>query len=738
MLAPTNILRFVFVLWAFCMALPLAAQQQPVLFEISLPITGKSSHAIGRALERTALEFNKPIKTPQKPAKNGESENGKEPSEPTPSTVILKFNVGATQEEFGRGSSFGACYELASLISGEKFNGIRTVAFFPQSVKGHAILVALACDEIIAAKDAEIGEAAIDEASVSPTQRQAYHEISQRRRKIPLGLVDKLLDSNVELLQVETEKGTRLGTPAQIEELRKSETFAADPQVVIPAGQPGLFTAEAARKLNFVDLLADDKVALARGLGFRPDVIRNMPVPGEAGHAIRITVDGLMTMDKAGVAIRSIQAALNPATVAAQHQVVGDKKIDFICLEINSQGGNLSASLRLAAFLAKEIDTSKVRTVAYIPQQARADAALIATACDEIVLGPNAQLGGDGAVVFTSEAVAEEKSTIVDFLAKESVRSWSLPLGFVDSNLEVYKMTRQGQPPVVDYFCDEERKQQPDADLWKKGPLVKPQGELFRIIGGKGEQYLVDRSAKDFAEFKLLYGLDDDPLLIEPTWTDKLVQLLSSPGMQGFLLLLIFVCFIFEAQFPSGIGAFLAVICLVLFFWLSVLGGTAGWLEVTLFLFGVGCLLLEFFVLPGFGIFGVGGVLAIIASMVLASQTFIIPQNSYQLEQLQRSVFVLVTTIASLTAVLVILVRVFHDKNKPKDTAFIQETEKLACYDHLQGRTGITTTPLVPAGKCMFDDELVNVVSDGELIETGETVEVLDVVGYRVVVRHIR
>ena len=696
---------------------------QAVLLDISLPITGKSSHAVARTLERVVRDFAKE-----------EKPNDADSPPPLP-TVILQFRVGVGQEAFGRGSSFGACYEIADLIVGENFNGIRTVAYFPQSVKGHALLVALACDELIVAEDAEIGEAGVDEQSVSSTQRAAYREISQRRRKMPPPLVDKLLDSSVELLQVETEKGLRLATPPLLDELRQSETFAAEPQVLIPAGQPGLFTADAARRINLVDLLAKDRVALARGLGFRPDDIKNAPVPGEVGHAVRIDLSGPLTMDKVAIAMRSIQSALDSKPIAANNRSVGEVKIDFICLWVDSPGGNLSASLTLASFLVKEVDTSKVRTVAYVPYRALSDAALIAIACDEIVLGPDAVLGGDGAVEFTQQQVADNKNSVVDFITRESVRSWSLPLGFIDRNLEVRQMTRKGHPPIIEYFCDEELDQQPDADLWTKGPLIKEKGKLFKVVGGKGEQFVVDRIAADFTEFKFLFGLENDPLLVAPTWADQLVRALSSPGMSAFLIFIAFCGAYFEAKVPMGIGAFLCVMSLVLFFWLNFLGGTAGWLEILLFLFGVICLLLEIFVLPGFGIFGIGGAVAVIVSLVLASQTFIIPQNSYQFEQFQRSLLVIVFAGSGVVVLAGIFARVLHDQNKPQDTALIRETEKLADYAHLLGRVGLTTTPLVPAGKAIFGDEPVNVVSDGELIETDVPIEVIEVVGYRIVVR---
>ena len=68
-----------------------------------------------------------------------------------------------------------------------------------------------------------------------------------------------------------------------------------------------------------------------------------------------------------------------------------------------------------------------------------------------------------------------------------------------------------------------------------------------------------------------------------------------------------------------GIGGFISFVCFALFFWSHFLEGTAGWLEVTLFVTGCICLLTEIFVLPGFVIFGLGGGVLILTSIVLAS-----------------------------------------------------------------------------------------------------------------------
>jgi len=680
-----------------------AACADEILLDVELPLTPKSAHAATKTLERLP---------------------------PDTSTVFIQLNVRTDEELFGRGSPFGICYDFALLLTSERFAHVRFVAFMPQSVQGHAVLVALACNERIMAERAELGAAGIDEPRITPNQRQAYQEIAQRRN-IPLALADKLLDSNAVLLQVETERGLRLIAPDGVANLRQTETFAAEPATVIPGGQHGIFSAELARQVRLIDLIADDRIAAIRGVGIAPDDLKIVPILNELGHAVRINLSGVLSADRTGAVMRSIRNLLDAP----------DNNVNFLCLYIDSPGGDLEASLALASFIVTEIDPAKVRTVAYIPYQARSDAALVAIACDEIVLGPNAVLGGDGARVFTADQIADARRMIKESLAKRAVRSWSLPVALVDPDIEIFRAVRMAEDarkPLTGFLSDAELAELPDHTQWKKEEIVKQKGELLQIIQGRGEQFFVDRSAKDFAEFKLLYGLEKDPMLADPTWADKLVHFLSSPGMSATILLIVFFAVMFELHSPGiGVGLFVAIVGLTLFFWLNFLGGTAGWLEVMLFLVGVGCLLLEIFVIPGFGIFGIGGVLVILASLVLASQTFIIPQNSYQLLQFRNSLLILAVAGCGMLGFGIMLSRILERVNKPNDTNLVQETERLANYDGLVGQRGTAATLLVPAGKARIGDELYDVVSNGDLIERDCLIEVVQVVGYKIVVQRV-
>jgi membrane-bound ClpP family serine protease len=177
------------------------------------------------------------------------------------------------------------------------------------------------------------------------------------------------------------------------------------------------------------------------------------------------------------------------------------------------------------------------------------------------------------------------------------------------------------------------------------------------------------------------------------------------------------------------------------------LHGTADWLEIMLFLGGMACLAVEVFALPGFGIFGFGGGMMIIASIVLASQTFVLPTNAYQLRQFPVSLLMMAAGMAGGIASVFVIRKFLPDTPyfnrmllappRPEEREALSRREALVSLDHLAAKRGITVTPLVPAGKVQFGDELVDCISNGELIAKGTSVVVEEVAGNRVVVRKV-
>ncbi|MBU4270753.1 MAG: hypothetical protein KKE86_14795 [Planctomycetes bacterium] len=709
------------LIMAFCcgFARRAAAQDEPKpktpqrigrFIHVPLPITGQTFERTRRMVRR-AIE-------------KAKQENAR-------LVLVFEFDVPKGQKSFGRGSDFGAAHDLASFISSEELSAVRTAAYLPRPIEGHAVLPAIACEEIIMAQSASIGAAGIDEKIITPTQRSAYTEIAGRRRTVPTPLALGMLDRAIKVLRVETEVGPEFVTTEGLEELKKRRA-AKQPEVVKRAGEPGVFSGEDARRMGFASYLADNRRGVADALELPPTALVDDPSLEGDWRAVRVDLQGPIRSDSVDRAQRMIE------------DQVRDHNANFVCLWIDSPGGSLVDAMRMANFLAFDLDPGRVRTVAYVPNEALSDAAIVALACDQLVVHPRAKLGGPGAGQPSKEEIDDALQVISKELAPRKGRSWSLMAAMIDPNLNVFRCTRLGD---VEYFSDEELKGQPAPEQWKKETLVTTPGAPLELSGDQAERYhLANRVVDDFAGFKKYYGLENDPTLVEPGWADILIRALASPGVAVLLLLCGGAGLYIELHSPGiGVGGFLAAVCFLLFFWSRYLGGTAGWLEASLFIAGVSCLLMELFVLPGFGIFGLGGGTMVLTSLVLASQTFVWPKNEYQFGQLQRSLLSIAGAMVGIIVIAVLLrhrlprSRLFgHFLLEPpvgEEAETIGRREALVDFNDLVGQRGTVATQLTPGGKARFGDLLVDVIADGELIERGAAVEVVKVRGNRVLVK---
>ncbi len=672
---------------------------------LTLPITEKSLKQVQR-LAVTALDE--------------ASKNGQRP------VLIFEFHVPPGQNEFGRGSQFGASYQLAEYLSGGKLAAATTVAFIPATIQGHAVLAAIACDEIVMAPDAEIGAAGADEDVITPTIRFTYQDIASRKRRIPDGAAMALVDPALELLRVETEYSTEYVTRQQLAELKeKKHAVDGSEEILIRAGEPGRFTGREARRHGFVSYLGENLRDVARAMGIRPESIQDSPSLGANWVAARVNLVGPIDAEAVNRAQRMIEEA------------VRQRGVNFICLWLDTEGGAPEESARLAVFLATSLDPAEVRTVAYVPARAGGDAALIALACDELVMAPRAVLGGNWQTDLSEEQVRQLVKTVRQSIAPGKSRSWSLPAAIVDPGLEVFAYTRLDDAKYVEYFCQDEVREQTEPEAWKKGDTITTPGQPLSVTGEVAARFwLAGHVAEDFVEFKRFYGLENDPALLEPGWAEFLVDALASPPVAMFLLIVGFAALYVELQSPGiGIGGFCAAVCFVLFFWSRFLGGTADWLEVILFVAGVCCLLVEIFVLPGFGIFGLGGGLMVLASIVLASQTFLWPSSTDELRQLKGSLFILTGAGIGSIFLIMMIQRWLPSLSPATEARDAVRHEALVDYDDLLGARGTTTTQLTPSGKARFENRLVDVIADCEVVPRGCEVEVVEVRGNRVFVR---
>jgi len=690
------------------------------LIRVRLPLVGNADDHVKSSIERALDQL---AKAPRQP--------GRRP------ILILELVPARRQGSFGEGTDFERAVSLARYLVSPQLAGVKTVAYIPRTIKGHGVLVALACEEIVMAPDAELGDAGADEdarRAIEPGIVSIYQQISQARKTVPEAIALAMLDRRLELLQVETDAGTEFVLRDDLDALKQGRTIVSE-AVLVPRGSLGSFTGREGREFGFVKLLASDSAALARGLGLPPeDVMEDQSLVGDWRPVI-LELDGPIT----------------PRVVSSLQTLIGselkDRGVNWIGLRIDSTGGELEHCLRLAETLAA-LDANEVRTVAYVPVEAGGGAGIVALACDQLVMQPEARVGGKGGVEFSPATLDAARVSIRDSLAEKAEQSWSLLAALVDPRLEVFEFrnTKNGD---VRYFSTEEANDQPDAKDWRQGPKITTDGEPLALSSRRAAELGVAWHVVDnFDELRQLFGFETEPRVAEPNWALELIEALASPALTVVLLVVGFLGIYIELHSPGvGVGGFVAALAFMLFFWSKFLNATAGWLEVLLFVGGIFCLLLELLVLPGTGIFGLGGAAMILASLVLASQTFILPHDESQLAELRRSLTVLAAAAACIVIGAFALRRYLPQApvlrtlllNPPanEELADLDYREAVADFSHLVGQQGTATTNLMPAGKAEFDGQLVDVIAEGLPIDRGATVVVTKARGNRVLVRAI-
>lgn len=154
----------------------------------------------------------------------------------------------------------------------------------------------------------------------------------------------------------------------------------------------------------------------------------------------------------------------------------------------------------------------------------------------------------------------------------------------------------------------------------------------------------------------------------------------------------------------------------------------AHWLSLLLFFVGIGLLIAEMFD-PGFGIFGIGGILSLIACVFVTAQTVIegilLTGTFFLIILLMLGIFLFFVSKGKLPS------RLILKEAESKDDGYSGTSD----LNYLAGKVGVVTTMCRPVGTVEFDGKRLDVVTQGEFIEKGQTVEVIEIEGNRVVVK---
>ncbi|MDI9444390.1 MAG: NfeD family protein [Planctomycetota bacterium] len=427
---------------------------------------------------------------------------------------------------------------------------------------------------------------------------------------------------------------------------------------------------------------------------------------------------------------------------------------ELVIIEIDSPGGELFSSMRLAQMLGT-VDWAE--TVAYIPGGAHgalSGAAFAALGCERIFMGPTGAIGDAGVIESDGESafryVPEKERThvvrTIRDLAAARGRPAALAEAMVDKDLDVFKV-RNKRTGVETYMSEKELAAAEDGDDWEKGKPVEESlgGNFLEVNGARAvELGLADGNADSREDLCEQLGVAGQPRVLQWTAVDTVVLVLNWPIVTGLLFIIGLVALYFEMSSPGlGMGILIAGLCFALFFWSRFLGGTADWLEIVLFLAGLGFLALELFVLPGFGIAGLSGMLLLGASLILASQDFVIPHTGQQLATLLSTLSVLTASLLIFFLLATLMSRYFGSmpilsRLMLQPPAAATEPESRAADEPALGDLGVADSALRPAGRARFGHRMLDVMTDGEFIDRGCRVQIVRISGRRVFVAPAR
>lgn len=383
-----------------------------------------------------------------------------------------------------------------------------------------------------------------------------------------------------------------------------------------------------------------------------------------------------------------------------------------IIFKINTFGGRVDAATQIKDAI---MGTDRF-TIAFINNRAISAGALIAISCGKIVMVKGSSIGAATVVDQTGEKVGEKYQSYMRSemrsTAEKNGRRTDIAEGMVDERITV--------PGLVDST------------------------QLITLTSLEAYEYgIADTILNNIDEVLAYFNLEGSETITQTSnWAEDVVRFLNNPIISSILIMIGFFGLLAEIKSPGwGLPGTAGLIALSLFFGSAYILQLASIVEILLFVIGLGLILLEVFVIPGFGVAGISGIILVIASLFLSmvGEDPFLDMHAVSMAIIQLSVALLLSLV-----LIFLLAKYLPKSNIFKKFVLSEEERSIAGYTSrkdakdLLGSKGIALTTLRPAGTAEINGKRVDVVTDSEYIERGRQIEVVEVDGMRIVVREIK
>lgn len=397
---------------------------------------------------------------------------------------------------------------------------------------------------------------------------------------------------------------------------------------------------------------------------------------------------------------------------------------DVVILHINTYGGTVEHADSMRTLIMR----SKMPVVAFVDNNAASAGALISIACDSIYMRQGANIGAATVVDESGAAMPDKYQSYMRSMMRSTAQSHG-KITYIGADGE--KTTRWFRNPIVAEAMVDPRTSVPEIGDDSTRVVTFTADEALKYHFCEGMETSVDGVIKN-----RLHITSYDVVTYQPSFIDNLVGFFGSGAVQAILIMIIIGGIYFELQTPGmGFPSMAAVVAAVLYFVPLYVDGLAQNWEIVAFAVGVLLLLLEIFVIPGFGIAGVSGVILVMASLFLSLIGNASPVDfGYSTNNdIMMALIVVMAGILLSVGLILYITHKIGDKGVMSKSAlqleqrvedgYIGVPTDLSVY---VGCDAVAHTVLRPSGKVkMPGGEMVDAVSTGEFIDAGTRVKVV-------------
>ncbi len=390
---------------------------------------------------------------------------------------------------------------------------------------------------------------------------------------------------------------------------------------------------------------------------------------------------------------------------------------DYVILELDTYGGALNDADEIRTRLLE----FEIPVYAFINKDAASAGALISIACDSIYMARGSSIGA--ATVVTQDGTAAPDKyqsymrSIMRSTAEAQGRNPKIAEGMVDEDIEVDSIATEGK--VITFSVSE-------AIKWGFC-----EAEVSNIDDIMERSQVTDY---ELVEFNL-------------GWSEKVIALFLNPFISGILILIIIGGIYFELQTPGvGFPILASVVATILYFIPYYLNGLAENWEIAVFVIGIVLIAVEVFVLPGFGIAGIAGLIATIGALILV----MLNNDAFDFSFVDpKEIFYAISSTGF--ALLGAIVLMFFGGIRLTNSKFFSRIALVDIQDKEQGYTssfykektmvgkqGSAYTNLRPSGKVMIDGEIYDAYTRGNYIAEQSNIEVISDEGTSLKVKEIQ